>query len=65
MAGAHLTVGALDGVKTLGLDTAPLIQLTEQHQFFGPPVLEVARQLDLGHPAVVASTLILCPPRPG
>ena len=41
-----MTLAALDGVRLLGLDTAPLIYLIEQHPTFGGPVLEVARRLD-------------------
>jgi hypothetical protein len=59
VAGAQLTVGALDGVVTLGLDTAPLIYLIEQHPLFGPPVLEVARLIDSGDLAAAAFTLTL------
>lgn len=59
MAGATLNLGVLAEVKVLGLDTAPLIYLIEQHPRFGPPVLEIARRLDAGDLVAATSTLTL------
>jgi len=50
---------ALTGVRRLGLDTAPLIYLIEQHPVFRSPVLELARLLDAGEMEGVASTITL------
>jgi len=59
VAGAALILEALAEVERLGLDTAPLIYLIEQHPVFGPPVLEIARRLDEGPLEAAASTLTL------
>ncbi len=37
-----MSADPLAGVRLLGLDTAPIIYLIEQHAEFGPPVVDVA-----------------------
>jgi len=39
---------ALDGVKLLGFDTAPLIYLVEAHPHYGEIMMEIVRQMTAG-----------------
>lgn len=50
---------SLEGVRTLGFDTAPLIYLIEKHPSFLEPMREVARRVDEGSIGAVASVITL------
>lgn len=50
---------ALDGVRRLAIDTAPLIYLVERHPDFGPLVREVVQRAEAGELELVTSSLTL------
>lgn len=50
---------ALTGVARLGLDTAPLIYLIEDHPRYAPIVLEVSRKISIGEILAVTSVITL------
>jgi predicted nucleic acid-binding protein len=50
---------ALDGVRRLAIDTAPLIYLVERHPDFGALVREVVQRAEAGELELVTSSLTL------
>jgi predicted nucleic acid-binding protein len=50
---------ALEGVRRLALDTAPLIYLVERHPEFGAPVRDVIAQAEKGVLTLCTSTITL------
>lgn len=49
----------LDGVRTLAIDSAPLIYFIERHPVFGPLMMKIADRLDAGTLNLVASTMTM------
>lgn len=52
-------LAALEGVRRLAVDTAPLIYLVEGHRQFGPPVRSVIERAEEGDLVLVSSVLTL------
>ena len=52
-------LAALDGVRRLAVDTAPLIYFVEGHPEFGPPVRTVIERAESGNLVLVSSVLTL------